>query len=146
MRENQPLAFAILGQESNAGANRVTRSVDFERLSIEEDFSRRPRIRTENRPRHLGSPGADQAGDAKHLARANLERYIANAGWTREPAHCKAHVAARHVALREFLRQLAPDHQADQLRTAGVGHGAAASVGAVAQYRDAVAHTENLLQ
>ena len=47
-----------------------------DRLAVDEDAAGIERIGAEDRPRHLGAAGADQAGDAEDLAVADRQRDV----------------------------------------------------------------------
>ena len=103
------------------------------------------RIEAEQRLRDLGSPGADQAGQADHLAGADLERDVAELARARQLLDAQQLVAGRrrHV-LGDVLVEAAADHQVHQRRLVERAGRLGRDVGAVAQHRHRVAEPEDL--
>ena len=109
-----PSAIASAGE---AGAIGAPSSVD---------GPRRDRVGAEDRPREFGAPGADQAGEAEDLARAQVEidavegDRVRRLGVARgaQTAHREPH-RARRVPLDRAgveLRRRPPDHHLDDRR------------------------------
>ena len=68
MRENQALALAILGQQTNAPADGVSRIADSHRFAINEDLARFEAISAKNETHGFRATGAGQSGQSEDFA------------------------------------------------------------------------------
>ena len=75
--EREALGLAVLGDEAEAGPDRVTRRAEAHRLAVDLDRAGADRVGAEDRARDLGPARALQAGEADDLARADLEVDVA---------------------------------------------------------------------
>ena len=122
--------------------------VDRDRLAAQEDLARVGRRQAEQHPRQLRPPRADEPGQAEDLAGPDAQSSTSRTPDARQPRprDFQHHVAERHGSLREDRRQLAADHQADQLGAVDLGHRPRADERAVAQDGHAVGDLRQLLE
>ena len=94
----------------------------------------------------IGAAGADQAGEAEHLAAADVEADILEDALAAEVAHRQEQLALRRRRPLGEQPHLAPDHVGDRAlrRRLGARHGR--DQPAVAEHRDLVGDLEDLLQ
>lgn len=84
----QKLVGAGVGNIADAVAHGVVRAAQGELCLIERDASGQERIDAEQRPRQRAAPGAEEAGDAEHLALAQLKRRAAQTMCRGQPLAC----------------------------------------------------------
>ena len=75
-RQSEPLA--VLREVADPVPDGVRRAGDADGPTVNEDLARFGAVGPEDRPRDLGSAGADEAGEAENLALAELEADVAD--------------------------------------------------------------------
>ena len=149
----RPSALRSSVTSATPGRDRLARVAEPDGLAVERDRAgRRQRAGAEEGLEQFGPPGAEQPGDAEHLAGVDLKREV---GQSRPAAHGGAgqrqagdvehRARADRVRLVVHRRDLAPDHPAHDLRGVGLGAGRAGDELAVAEDRHAVGQGEDLV-
>src|SRR5918992_1616478 len=144
--EHEALVLAVLGNEGEAGLHRCARRPDPHGGAVAPDLAGVEPIDAEDRARHLGAPGADEAGQADDLAAPEGERDVAKDTLAREPADLERRLADHRRLLREELPEVPAHHVADQSAGIELGRRSRDDMGAVAQHRDRVREGEDLLE
>ena len=71
--QQKPLAAAVLRNQPDAGLDGLARRFKRSLLAKHLDLAACKTVRAEDGAHHLGAPGADQAGNAEHLALMQIE-------------------------------------------------------------------------
>jgi hypothetical protein len=71
--QDRPFGLAILGDEADAGRDRLRRRTRRDAPPVDLDRAGAARPRAEERAQRLAAPRADQPREADHLARAHVE-------------------------------------------------------------------------
>ena len=107
--------------------------------AVDEDLAGLRRVGAEHRARHLGAPGAHQAGEAQDLARRSVKLTSRTSGPQLRLAHLERDfAAAARAPATALVAERAADHHADDRLDAGRRGRHGADIFAVAQDRDAV--------
>ena len=134
---NRPVALAVLGDQGQPGRMAAPAASGTDRLAVDAG-SRRPRPRrggAEQGLEQLGPAGAEQPGDAQHLAGGDVEgRAVDQRGRRSRPGSAShspapparagrpgAAVAGRRLAAWKNSCDVAADHQPDQPGPRGLG-------------------------
>ena len=99
----------------------------------------------EQRLGDVAAARADEAGEAENLALAQIEGNVAEPPFERQVAHRQRDIADRHDLLGEHLRDLAPDHQPDDVVAGDVRGRVLADETAVAEHRHLIGDLEQFV-
>lgn len=125
--------------------------------TIELKPARAETVGAEQATGHFTTPGADQPGDAQHLACMNVETDVMQRNtvriqrrlFTAQPFHRQAHGFIFMVGFAgrtAVKRHITPDHQADQLLYGSARHRAGAGKAAVLKHGKVVAELKHFVQ
>ena len=154
MLEEESEFFAVLGDEADAGGDRVARRIDGDRRAVDEERAALPsRMRAERGHHQFTASRADQPRDADHFSAPHAEADVVDEQLARHVRILDRHVARfeddvgrNAMRRREDVGHFAPHHARDQalrVERAGVVD---AHRFAVAQDRDAVRESEDFIE
>ncbi len=153
--EQQPVALAVLGDESDAGLQRLARRARADRSALEHDAPSGDREAAVAGAEHLAAAGADEPAEADDLPGGDGEADVAHdelAGALRmgdaEPLDGEHLVAlGRQLGARRVeVGQAPPDHRADDPLRVELRACDLVDDSAVAQHREAVAQLGDLVE
>src|SRR2546430_677473 len=144
--QQQAELLAVLGEQAQAGLHGPARAFRGYPHAVDLDAAGRDRVGAEDRPKHVGTPGAEQPRDAQDLAGAHGEVDRLVAAERLESPQDEPGFADGALAGRVQRLDRPADHRRDQAVVVELGHRRAGGVPAVAQYGHPVADLEHLLQ
>ncbi len=143
--ENQPLAFAILGHQPDAGGNGGVHIVAAQRRARDPHGAPIVGVGAEDGPRDLRATGAHETGDADDLSGAHLKADVLEDAVSAEPVDGQQSRSGIGPFARILLLDGPPDHEAHELVGGGV-RGRLPDAAAVANDRDPIAQGGDLLE
>ena len=146
LRQRESQLTAVLGQVRDPLAHRLPRRADHHRPAVELHAADLRRRDPEERERDVGPPGADQAGEAQHLAPVDLEAHAGEDAVPPDPGDAEGQLAPRMFGSCKELRHLPADHVLDRPLGGDLGPGSGGDEPAVAQHGHAVGDLEHLVE
>lgn len=135
----------VLGDEGHPALHRPARIGEAAHLAVDGDAARIGLLKAEEALDQLLHARAEEARDAQHLARADLEAHVAEMARLRQALDPQHRRAERVAAAGEHLAHVAGDHHRDDLVDRGLAGAHDAHVGAVAHHGHLVAEILDLL-
>ena len=137
--QEQPLLFAVFGEETDAARNGVARRMDGDLLPVDPDLAAAGFTYAENQLRQLAAPSAHQSGQADDFAGAHRQAARPHLAAVGQVIDRQANLAERDSAiLVKEIAQRTADHHAHQLAGVQGVMGQAADILPVAQHADAI--------
>ena len=143
--EDEPELPSVLGRVRDPPPDRVVGRSDAHLRPVDPDRARVCRGDAEQGQADVGPPRADQAGEAEHLPRAQLEADILERSSAPESLDLEDDLPGRGRRSLEEVAERPADHLADRRRRRGIRPGPGRDPAAVAQDRDPVRDLEDLL-